>query len=218
MKTTKQKIILFLILTLPILFLSACSDLSDADWELLEVAFESWAEENGLLENDQWQPDGVVIKAVEKTIGDFNNQKEFVELDGLDVVRDIEKADDLAADAMMENDLNKMKSAIELRPNDWRLREQNAIIWNKGFPPNLDNIFVDSDNIIMEQIQQGGDCVKLRTQQLEYRETLLSDFLIDCSKKSDCNASNLVFELENVQEKLYHIYDGDPIAVCEKFN
>ena len=81
MKTTKHKLILFLILTLPVLFLSACLELSDADWELVEIAFESWAEENGLLENDQWQPDGVVVKAVENTVGNMTN-KEFLGMVG----------------------------------------------------------------------------------------------------------------------------------------
>ena len=45
MKITK-KILLVLILLLPVLLLTSCED---ADWDLLEIAFESWAEENGLL-------------------------------------------------------------------------------------------------------------------------------------------------------------------------
>ena len=212
MKTRTKKIFLILTLILPILFLSGCED---ADWDLLEIAFESWAEEEGLYVNGTYKPDAVIEKAVQDTIGDITNAEENVRFDGIKVVRDIEKADDLAAEAMMNNDLNKMKSAIELRPNDWQLREQNAVIWNKGFEISSKNMFVDSDKIISEQIQQGGDCVKLRTQQLEYRENLLSDFLIDCSKKDDCNASNLVLELENVQESLYQIYDGNAISFCD---
>ena len=68
MKTTKHKLLLLLIIALPILFLTSCEDLSDDDWELVEIAFESWAEENGLLENDQWQPDSVVEKAIDYEI------------------------------------------------------------------------------------------------------------------------------------------------------
>ncbi|TFG48473.1 MAG: hypothetical protein E4H33_04105 [Anaerolineales bacterium] len=216
MKTTKHQLILFLILTLPILFLTACSDLSDADWELLEVAFESWAEENGLLENDQWQPDGLVIKAVEKTIDDFNNQKEFVELDGLDVVRDIENADQLAGEAMNQNDIQKMQAAVDLRPKDWRLQEQNAVLLSFNNKEDSSIVaFENANNSIEERIKQGGDCVALRTQQLEYREQLLSDQINTCSKILNCDDSLLVFDMQFTQMNLFSIYETGSNAFCE---
>ncbi len=216
MKTTRRQLILFLILSLPILFLTACSDLSDADWELLEVAFESWAQENGLLENDQWQPDGVVIKVVEKTIADFNNEKIYVELDGLDVVRDIEKADQLASEAIEKNDQEKMQAAIELRPKDWRLQEQNAVLlsFNRE-PDSSNNAYGNANDLIEERIKQGGDCVALRTQQLEYREQLLSDQIITCSKILYCDDSKLVSDLQFTQMNLFSIYETGSNAFCE---
>jgi hypothetical protein len=218
MKTTKHKLILFLILTLPILFLSACLELSDADWELLEIAFESWAEENGLLENDQWQPDAVVIKAVEKTIGSINNQKEFIELDGLDVVRDIERADQLASEAMNQNDLDKMKTAVDLRPHDWRLQEQNAVLWSYNRSPDLsDNAFEESNILVKEQIERGGDCVYFRTQQLEYRERLLSDQIITCSNIINCDDAILVSDLIWTQQELFKLYESGLDTFCKRF-
>ena len=176
MKTTTKKTILILIFVIPVLFLSGCED---ADWDLLEIAFESWAEENNIYENGEWQPEGVVKKAVEKTSGDINNQKEFIELDGLDVVRDIEEADALASEALTQNDLRKMRTAVDLRPNDWRLQEQNAVLWSVNSQSAYANdAFVDSNNLLKEQIQSGSDCIALRRQQLEYRENLLSDNII----------------------------------------
>lgn len=218
MKTTKHKLILFLILTLSILFLTACSELSDADWELLEVALESWAEENGLLENDQWQPDGVVIKVVEKTIADFNNEKIYVELDGLDVVRDIEKADQLASEAMDKNDQEKMQAAIELRPKDWRLQEQNAVLWSTSAnsrPDIVNDSYVHSTDLIEEQIERGGDCVTLIKQQLEYREQLLSDQIIICSNTLDCDDTQLVRKLIYTQDKLFNLYESGTTPYCD---
>ena len=105
MKTTKHKIILLLILTLPILFLTSCYELSDADWELVEIAFESWAEENGLLENDQWQPDAVIVKAVEDKVAEITNEDTAVQLDAVNAVRDMEKATQLADEAMLDLDI-----------------------------------------------------------------------------------------------------------------
>ena len=175
MKTTTHKLLLLLIIALPILFLTSCEDLSDDDWELVETAFESWAEENDLLDNGEWKPKGVVTKVVEDTIGDFTNKEENVQFDGLGVIRDIEKADELSSEAFEQNDLQKMKTAIDLRPEDWRLREQNSVLWasvwsynrddDKTFlaeHPAVDNGVVEADDFIREQVKQGGDCVELR--------------------------------------------------------
>ncbi len=210
MKTLK-KITLLIIFLLPVLFLTSCED---ADWDLLEIAFESWAEENNLYEDGEWQPDGIITKAVEDTIKDITNNQTKVQIDGLDVIRDIEKADEIASDAMLSMDTVEMAKAIELRPYDWTLREQHAMAW--AMQPNPpEEPFLDSDNLIRKQMySEGGDCVKLRTQQLEYREILLSDTINECAKGIQCDNSYLASELESVQEQLFYIYDGLPIAFC----
>lgn len=216
MKTTKHKLILFLILTLPILFLSSCLELSDADWELLEVAFESWAEENGLLENDQWQPDSVVEKAIENTVGNMTNKEPFVQLGALDdVIRDIDRADELANEAMIVMDKGKMEEAIELRPNDWRLREQMGVLRTSEteISQSADE-FDDSTELIKEQIKDREDCVKLRIQQLDYREILLLDAINNCDSVYECNDFYLSSELEFVQESLYNLKAGKPTTFC----
>ena len=215
MKTTTKKMILILILALPVLFLSGCED---ADWDLLEMAFEAWAEEEGLYENGKYQPDAVIENAVQDTIGDITNAEENVQWDAIKVVRDIEKADELASKAMMGSNPMMMAEAIELRPNDWRLQEKNATYtlanagsWEVG-------LFYESDDLLKEQIQQGGegvDCVALRIQQLEYREILLSDALTNCWQGRVCNDFSLTTELELVQERLYHLYNGNATSFCD---
>ncbi len=216
MKTTKHKLILFLILTLPILFLTSCLELSDADWELLEVAFESWAEENGLLENDQWKPDSVVEKAIENTVGNMTNKEPFIQLGALDdVIRDIDRADELASEAIMQNDLKKMHTAVGLRPNDWRLQEQNAVLWSANSQSAYSNdAFVDANDLIEEQVKQGGDCVALRIQQLEYREILLSDNINKCAQLTACDSGVLSSDLSFAQDELFGIYETNTTPFC----
>ncbi len=214
MKTTNRKIILFLILTLPILFLSACED---ADWDLLEIAFESWAEENNLYSNGKYKPENAVKIAVMDTIGDITNSEKNIQFDGLDVIRDIERADELASDALAFNEPQKMQTALELRPNDWRLQEQNAVLLSVNSQFSLSNEgFGESDNLLKEQIQQGENCVALRKQQLEYRETLLSDNIINCSHIIDCDDDVLTIDLKYTQEELFQIYETGATQFCEK--
>ena len=109
MKKNPNKLLLVLILTLPTFILSGCED---TDWDLLEIAFEAWAEDKGLYENGKWKPEGVVKNAVNETIADITNQEESVQLDGLNVIRDIEKADKLADQALTTFDTAKMASAL----------------------------------------------------------------------------------------------------------
>ena len=90
MNTMTKKILLVLFCIFPLFFLSSCDD--DVDWDYLEEAFIAWAEEADVLENGEWKPEGVVIKAMEDTVAEITNEEPFIQLDGLDVIRDIEKA------------------------------------------------------------------------------------------------------------------------------
>jgi len=211
MKNTKHKLLLLLILVIPILFLTSCDDLSDDDWELLEVAFESWAEENGLLENDQWQPDGVVIKAVENTVKDITNDEKNVQLDGLDVIKQIEEADNLAEDAWLTYDGDKMQEAVNMRPNDWRLHEQEDAftLHNDSISEGYSN---ESDNLIREQVQRGADCVNLRIQQLEYRASLLEPKI---NRNNETHLEMQSIQLQ-AQEELQGIYATGQTPFCDE--
>jgi len=115
-----------------------------------------------------------------------------------------------------KDDIKKIEEAIELRPKDWRLREQNAVLLGtintkKGFHDH----FYDSDDLLKEQLKQGGDCAKARIEQLEYREILITDAINKCSKKPDCDNYYMVWELEHAQDSLYHLYNGNATSFCD---
>lgn len=163
----KQKHLIIILLVIPVLFLSACWDL---DPDLVEEAFESWAEKNDLLENGQWKPEGVVVKAIENTIADATNQDTSVQLEGLDVIRDIEKADNLAAEALTDFDTGKISSAVSIRPLDWRLHEQEGVVWTaNGNGAAAETAWAQSDELLKESLLRGGDCATQRRSQLEVR-------------------------------------------------
>jgi len=211
MKTTKHKIILLLILTLPILFLTSCYELSDADWELVEIAFESWAEENGLLENDQWQPDAVIVKAVEDKVAEITNEDTAVQLDAVNAVRDMEKATQLADEAMLDLDTAKMSSAVSLRPHDWTLQEKDAAVWlAHGNAAAAQTAFAQSDDLFLESvINNDEDCVWLREQQLTKRRETLFEVARACKKNPNCTDSeyaDLWSEYKKTNSLLHEIF------------
>ena len=158
---------LILILLLSAFFLTSCWDI---DPDLVESAFESWAEENNVLVNGEWKPEGVVMKAIENTIADATNKDTSVQLDGLDVIRDIEKADNLAAEALTDFDTSKISSAVSIRPLDWRLHEQEGVVWTaNGNGAAAETAWAQSDELLRETLLKGGDCATQRRSQLEVR-------------------------------------------------
>jgi len=209
MKITKYKLILLLILTLPILFLTACDD---ADLDLIGLVIEAWAEENGLYKDGKFSPYPMAQKAAEDTIGEITNKEPFIQLDGLDVIRDIEKADELAEQAWKEKEKEKLIKAINLRPKDWRLREQEAAFSlsqesiGKGISLN------DSDSIILNQVRAGGDCVNLRTQQLEFRESLFEEHM----SSDEDRQSDMQYVQSEAQEELQLIYATKQTPFCDQ--
>jgi hypothetical protein len=173
MMKNKQRILLLLILTLPVLLLSGCED---ADLDLLEMVFEAWAEENGLYKDGEYKPQNVVEKAVDDYLGQFTNSDTSTQFDGVAVVRDIQEADKIANEAMAAMDQDKLKEAIELRPNDWRLREQMGVLKTSETRVGISTQqFDESDELIQDLVEQGADCMSLHKQQLDYRESLLYD-------------------------------------------
>ena len=90
------------------LLLTACSD---AEWELIEEFFVVWAEENGLFVDDKLQIDKAATTLIKNEINKVLQPEENIQLDGLDVIKDIEKADELSNQAMEDFDPEKMQSA-----------------------------------------------------------------------------------------------------------
>jgi len=149
-----------------------------------------------------------------RTIGDLTNKEENVQFDGLDVIRDIEKADKLASEGLLEWDPGKLIEAETLRPNDWRIQEQNAIVkFDSGMPQVS---FDSSDFLLIEQIKRSGNCVYLRRQQMEYRESLLANNIENCAKQHFCNKSMMIQEQEKTLNELVYIRDKGNSIFCDQ--
>lgn len=168
---------LFIIVTLCAQLLSACSD---DEWDLMAEFFTVWAEENGVVVDGEIQPGNTLNTIIEDNIGDLLNSDTSVQLDGVDVIRDIEKADEIANNALLNMNPDQMLSAVNLRPYDWRLRENDGVIWlGRGNVAAAQAAFTQSDSLLKASIlQQGGDCLSLRRSQLETRLEILWDTII----------------------------------------
>ncbi|MFN2112281.1 MAG: hypothetical protein ACK2TT_04120 [Anaerolineales bacterium] len=206
MKTSKVKILLALLMTLPIILLTACENY---DLRVAEQAFMYWAEHNDMYENGSYKPAGVVTKAIENTIGDITNREENVQFDGLDVIRDIEKADSLASEALEDFDTSKISSAVSIRPLDWRLHEQEGVVWlANGNGAAAESAFTQSDELLRESLLHGGDCASLRRSQLEVRLDTVWDAIFRYEEqpgRKQGDAVELRAQLSAVKAELYQL-------------
>jgi len=215
MNTTTKKLILVLILVFPVLLLTSC--IGEVNWSFVELAVRSWASENNLVENGTWKPAGVVQKVAEDQIAEITNQDRAVQLTGLDVIRDIEKANNLAWHARDTNNPDVMQEAIDKRPGDWRLQEQNAALWlQNSNSAAANNALTESDGMLQNSMR-GENCVALRMQQLEYRENTIQSSLSLCTTPINdyCTKTELDEALFNTQEELLLIYATKQTPFCE---
>jgi hypothetical protein len=215
MKTHRKKLVSTLILILPLLFLSACEN---TDTELAEKAFEAWAKKNNLYVNGQWKPEGVILKTVQNTIGNITNSDENVQFDALEVLRDIDKAEDLADEALLSYDTAKMASAISIRPKDWSLQDMDAAIWMvKGNGAAAQSAFTKSDELLRERLLSGGDCFIMRRTQLQDRMFALKDVLNEYDYKNspgDPTAAALRAEINRVADELHVMNQNKQSDFC----
>jgi len=210
-----QKLLLILMICLPALFLSGCWDV---DEEILEIFIESWAEHNGLYKDGKYSPVPMVQKVAEDTIRDFTNDEPFIQLDGLDVIRDIEKADQLADEAMVNLDTAKMSSAVSIRPHDWTLQEKDAAVWlAHGNAAAAQAAFSRSDDILLESVANGRDCIQLRQHQLKVRRDTILDATKICQKDPNCSDSeyaDLWEEYQSVNKLLSEEWSSKNSDIC----
>lgn len=173
MKKRANRIPLILIMILTALLLSGCGAL---DTDLIAMVIEAYAEDRGIIEGDSYSPMALVRELNKAMVAEVTNDEDFIELDGVDVVKDIEKADQLADEALEELDTAKVQSAVSIRPEDWRLQEKSAAVWlahENGAA--AQTAFTKSDDLLLDSLHYGGDCLTLRRQQLETRlQTLWS--------------------------------------------
>lgn len=171
MNKNLKRLALILIVVLPVLFLTACDD---AGWAILEGAVEAWASKNDIYVDGNFKPAGAVNKIVQNKVGEITNTDTSIQFDGLDVIRDIEQADNLAADAMETLDTEKMADALSIRPQDWRLQEQSAVLWlAKDNGAAAQSAFEESDTLVNTALDANdppfANCLPMRRTQLEIR-------------------------------------------------
>jgi len=167
MKRTKKFTGILVVFLLSLFLLSACSD---DEWDLIAEFFVVWAEQNSIVIDGAFQTDQAINTVVNDKISDVTNSEKSIQLDGLDVIRDIEQADAIADQAMDDLDPDQMVSALSIRPSDWRLHEKDGVIWVAN--DNLSaatSAFRRSDDLLRESLESGGDCLSLRRNQLEAR-------------------------------------------------
>ncbi|MGB2964962.1 MAG: hypothetical protein WBB69_13355, partial [Anaerolineales bacterium] len=167
--------------------------------------------------NGEWKPEGVVLKAAQDTIGNITNSNEKVQFDALDVMRDIEKADNLAAEALQTFDTAKMSSAVSIRPLDWLLRDKEGAVWlanDNGAAAQTS--FTKSDELLRERLLSGGDCFKLRRTQLETRMFTLSEALTNYTLQTPGGAGAEAIRAEHrrVSDEIFAMNNSQQSDFC----
>lgn len=155
------------VMTVCAILLSGCSDI---EWDLIGEFFMFWAEDNGVIVGEEIQIGALSSAVVKDRINNLTNSKDNTELDGLDVIRDIERSEELSARAIETYDPELMKEALELRPFDWKLHEKDAVLWATAQnSPAAESAILQSDSLLMDSLRMGGDCMSARRAQLEIR-------------------------------------------------
>ena len=180
------------------LLLTACSD---AEWDLVADAIFIWAQEEGLVVDGELQVSALAETVVKDNINNWMNTEENVQLDGLDVVRDIERANELANQAVADLDNERIQEAIALRPNDWLLREKEAVIggaYHNG--PVVESALLQSDTLLRESLGPFDDCIQARRAQLEQRVALTWDEIMRQEGGTPGNPETTATELREINE------------------
>jgi hypothetical protein len=213
MKKKIQKMILLLIICISSFMLSGCEDV---DWDLASLAVEAWAEENGLYRDGKFAPVPMLEKAVGDTVRDVTHDEPFVQLDGLDVIRDIEKADELADQALTTFDTAKMASALAIRPHDWSLHEKDGVVWlTNGNSAAAQAAFDKADQLLLDNVGSGGGCTTMRINQLRTRANALQRAGTYCIDNANCPGKDIRVQLEATMQQIEQIYQVGTAPICE---
>ena len=152
LKMRRGALIVGLVLITPVL--SACTQ-EDIDW--LVAIGEEWGRANGVIDDAGNINYG---QAVMQLFG-LPSGDPLVDaaLDAGSVVANIEAAEDLAREAVLSGDINKLEDAIEARTKDWGFHEQKAaLLMAMGDSAGADRAFKVSEDLVGDQISKGGDC------------------------------------------------------------
>ena len=216
MNKNLKKLPLILIIVLSPLFLSACDDEGLA---ILEGGIEAWATKNEIYVDGNLKPAGVVKKIIQGKIDEMTHADTSVQFDALEVIRDIEKADYLASGAMETLNVTEINQAINIRPSDWRLREQAGAIYlaDNDYEHSIKS-FEESDSLLEISLSHGGECLPQRRSQLETRLTNIWEAVKIYESqpgRSQGSATSLREEYDNVRDELFTINTYSESSFCE---
>jgi hypothetical protein len=186
MKNNKSKVVLILLILLAAFSMTACED---ADEELMEKAFLAWL--GGEIDGGKAEDiaNHVIQKVIRQTVQEVTNTDESVQLAGLDVIEQIEIADNMSERALEDLDTARMAKAVNMRPDDWRLQEKDGAVWvANGNAAAAQTAFMKSDDLLRNSLQHGGHCPTLRMQQLQTRRQTLQQAAVTCKTDYSCQS------------------------------
>jgi hypothetical protein len=209
---TRRRFGLLLLLLLP--FLVACEDTGMAELAA-EMAVE-WAEEKKLVSVDASGDLSINYVQIAKYEaarwwdGTTGDSQVDAALDVGPIAKSMRDADNLAEAGMAERDPAKLDDAIALRPQDWSYRDQKAaVLAAQGDEEGARDAILESEALVQQRIENGGNCRGLKQNMLRNREAALSRQLQD-----DPENQTLMTLLMDTQDQLYSLQNGLPNSPC----
>ena len=111
-----------------------------------------------------------------------------MQLDGLEVVDEHEKANELSDQAMQNLDNAAMEDALDLRPYDWTIHDKNGVLLGtQGQSADAQEAFFEADTLLMEGLGPEDDCREARIAQLDQR---LGEYSLPDTAATECDRGN----------------------------
>ena len=130
-------------------------------------------------------------------------------LDGAEVVRKQEEADELAAAGTEQRDLDLINQAIALRPGDWSYHDQRAaLLLGQNDDAAAQASFAESERLVRERIKAGASCRPLMLNMLRHRANAL-----EANVKYDPELG-VMDQLTAVQNDIADLEGGAPSTWC----
>lgn len=126
------------------------------------------------------------------------------------VVNKLTQADTLADDGLRQRNLSKIDEAIALRPGDWSLRDRRAaLMMAQGDDDAAGRALNEADELVEEQIEEGGDCKSLRLNLLNNRRRAFAT-------AAEVNPENRSIreELERTQQQIENVETDRAGSAC----
>jgi tetratricopeptide (TPR) repeat protein len=208
---SQSKFFRFMVIAVVLLpLLSACEDTAMLDF-LAEMAVE-WAQEKGILTAEN-TVDWIQVGAyqLQRTLAGSTGDSELdAALEAGPVVHTLHQADKLSDEGLAEGDLGKIDQAISLRPDDWSYYDKKAaVLINQGNVIEAERSFEESEWLVDDRIQNGGDCKTLKLNLYRNREQALLSQLA-----GDEGNQDLLDALDESQSQIYYLQSNHERSPC----